>query len=244
MGWVSAAVICKLSGVALAESMMQEFREKLEGEEEVEKDWVPEKFRERPKGGKGFKSMLESLSVDKVEEWLPEWETWAAEVCGRMLSQLEEPLQVLPTLRKLWEAGGKEVRSFVTGILGEMGRQLDFKDTPVVMEALVDILKGGTGKDRARAVESLGSVEWDLEVLSSVVGALLDVLQDESFLVREKAVEALGRIGGRLEDPSPVIDRLREVLCEEKRVGMTRWKVEEAVKEVQRSHKFYWEGES
>lgn len=241
VGWVSAVVICKLGGVVQAESMVQEFREKLEGEEEVEKDWVPKKLRERPKGGEGLRSMLESLRVEKVEEWLPEREIWAAEVCGRMLSQFEEPLQVLPTLRKLWKAGGEEVRSFVTGILGEMGRQLELEDIPVIMEALVDILKGGTEKDRARAAEILGAVEWDLESLSRAVAALLEVLQDESVLVCNIAVEAIGRIGGRLEDPSPVIARLREVLSEGKGSEMTRWYVEEAVKEVQRSHKFYWE---
>ncbi len=135
------------------------------------------------------------------------------EACGWILSQLENPLVVLPTLQKLLK--GHE--DALAEILGEIGRQLE--DPSLLVPMLLQLLENEDSNTTYRAVMALQKVAPKLQDISPlalpVVQAVLKIGVTDYDVEWEAMIGVLTEITGALEDPSMVVNAILAAVQDE-----------------------------
>lgn len=142
----------------------------------------------------------ERMQDMKTQEVFNQW----AEICGKILTKLEEPYTVLPALLDLLTE-----HSAVAAILGVMGAHVE--DPKPLLSILLQQVATVSDWKRHYAVWALGKLSSNLDDPTPVLSVLFEALQDEG-LVQETAIFALGELGGQLDDVVPVVTTLLELV--------------------------------
>lgn len=139
-----------------------------------------------------LRETLRELKEDKTRKKGGFW----FEVCGGVLSNLEEPKVVIPTLLKLMER-----HTVVAGILGAMRGVLK-EQQPLVLSFLQAL---ETTQDHYYVVWALRKLEPLLEDPSPLIHPLKQVLKNKDSKLQYEATTTLAAIGERLQDPSLIV---------------------------------------
>ncbi|MFQ6126416.1 MAG: HEAT repeat domain-containing protein [Candidatus Heimdallarchaeota archaeon] len=156
--------------------------------------------------------LRELLADVKVKEKKEKGEVWGAEVCGWILSQLEDPVAVLPTLRKHLK-GHEET---LAAILGEVGRCLE--DPTFFVPLLLQLLAKEDADVRCAAAMALGKLRPKLHDPSPLALPLLQAVlavgaaDDDAW---EEMIKVLVEVIGALENPAPVVEALLAAVQDE-----------------------------